>query len=83
MIRTSLPAEQLDSNDAVAACKSLASVERAFRSMKAVDMHVRPIFPITPEPTEERVRAHVFLCMLAYCVEWQMRNRLKPILFDV
>jgi len=78
VIRTSLPKDQLDANAAVAAYKSLANVERAFRSMKTVDLNVRPIFHYT----EQRVRAHVFLCMLAYYVEWHMRQRLKPMLFD-
>jgi hypothetical protein len=78
VIRTSLPAEQLDAQATVAAYKSLSHVERAFRSMKTVDLHVRPIFHYT----EQRVRAHVFLCMLAYYVEWHMRQRLKPMLFD-
>ena len=78
VIRTSLPAAQLDADAAVAAYKSLAHVERAFRSIKTVDLHVRPIFHYS----EQRVRAHVFLCMLAYYVEWHMRERLKPILFD-
>jgi len=78
VIRTSLPPEQLDSNAAIAAYKSLSRVERAFRSIKTVDLHVRPVFHYS----SERVRAHVFLCMLAYYVEWHMRERLKPILFD-
>lgn len=78
VVRTSLPATQLDSEATVAAYKSLAHVERAFRSMKTIDMHVRPVFHYS----EDRVRAHVFLCMLAYHVEWQMRKRLKPVLFD-
>ena len=78
VIRTSLPKDKLDANAAVAAYKSLANVERAFRSMKTVDLNVRPIFHYT----EQRVRAHVFLCMLAYYVEWHMRERLKPMLFD-
>jgi hypothetical protein len=78
VIRTSLPAAQLDANAAVAAYKSLANVEHAFRSMKTVDLHVRPIFHYNAE----RVRAHVFLCLLAYYVEWHMRERLKPMLFD-
>jgi hypothetical protein len=78
VIRTSLSATKLDDNATVAAYKSLAHVERAFRSMKTVDLQVRPIFHYT----EERVRAHVFLCMLAYYVEWHMRQRLKPMLFD-
>ena len=78
VIRTSLPTAQLDANAAVVAYKSLAHVERAFRSIKTVDLHVRPVFHYS----EQRVRAHVFLCMLAYYVEWHMRARLKPILFD-
>ncbi len=78
VIRTSLSAEQLDGPAAVAAYKSLAQVERAFRSIKTVDLQVRPVFHYS----EPRVRAHVFLCMLAYYVEWHMRQRLKPMLFD-
>jgi transposase len=78
VIRTSVSAQQLDAGAAVAAYKSLANVERAFRSMKTVDLHVRPVFHYNAQ----RVRAHVFLCMLAYYVEWHMRARLKPMLFD-
>ena len=78
VIRTSVPAQQLAAGAAVAAYKSLANVERAFRSMKTVDLHVRPVFHYNAH----RVRAHVFLCMLAYYVEWHMRARLKPMLFD-
>jgi hypothetical protein len=78
VIRTSVSAEQLDAAAAVAAYKSLSNVERAFRSMKTVDLHVRPVFHYSAP----RVRAHVFLCMLAYYVEWHMRERLKPMLFD-
>ena len=78
VIRTSLDAAQLDGPAAVAAYKSLAHVERAFRSIKTVDLNVRPVFHYS----EQRVRAHVFLCMLAYYVEWHMRARLKPMLFD-
>jgi hypothetical protein len=78
VIRTSVNAAQLDSAAAVAAYKSLSQVERAFRSMKTVALHVRPVFHYT----EPRVRAHVFLCMLAYYVQWHMRQRLKPMLFD-
>jgi len=78
VIRTSLPKEKLNANATVAAYKSLAHVERAFRSMKTVDLHVRPVFHYS----EQRVRAHVFLCMLAYYVEWHMRARLKSMLFD-
>ena len=78
VIRTSVPAAQLDAAGAVAAYKSLAHVERAFRSIKTVDLQVRPVFRYNAR----RVRAHVFLCMLAYYVEWHMRARLKPMLFD-
>jgi hypothetical protein len=62
----------------VGAYKSLARVERAFRSLKTVDLHIRPIH----HWLAARVRAHVFLCMLACHVEWHMRDRLKSILFD-
>ena len=78
VIRTSVSAKQLDAPAAVAAYKSLSHVERAFRSMKTVDMQVRPVFHYSTQ----RVRAHVFLCMLAYYVQWHMRQRLKPMLFD-
>ena len=78
VIRTSVPAQHLDAAAAVAAYKSLSHVERAFRSIKTVDLHVRPVFHYNAQ----RVRAHVFLCMLAYYVEWHMRARLKPMLFD-
>ena len=76
--RTSVPARVLAAEDVVRSYKSLAVVERAFRSFKTVDLHVRPIF----HQLSERVRAHVFLCMLAYYVEWHMRKRLAPLLFD-
>lgn len=78
VIRTSLARKQIDANAAVAAYKSLSQVERAFRSIKTVDLHVRPVFHYSAE----RVRAHIFLCMLAYYVEWHMRSDLKPMLFD-
>ena len=78
VIRTSLPASELDGPGTVRAYKRLSSVERAFRSLKTVDLKVRPVF----HRTEPRVRAHIFLCMLAYYVEWHMRQKLKPVLFD-
>jgi transposase len=62
----------------LAEAKRLATVERAFRSLKSVDLNVRPIHHRLPE----RVRAHVFLVMLAYYVEWHMRQALAPVLFD-
>jgi transposase len=77
-IRASLPQHQLDGPAAVAAYKRLARVDRAFRSIKTVDLNVRPVFHYS----EPRVRTHVFLCMLAYHVQWHMRARLKPMLFD-
>jgi len=78
VVRTSVPEQDLPAEAAVTAYKGLAVVERAFRSLKTVDLNVRPIF----HWTAERVRAHVFLCMLAYYVEWHMRETLKPMLFD-
>lgn len=78
VIRTSLSADALDAPAAVRTYKSLARVERAFRSIKTVDLAVRPVF----HWSEDRVRAHVLLCMLSYYVEWHMRAALAPILFD-
>ena len=78
VIRTNVPAEQASSADAVRFYKELSHVERAFRCLKSVDLKVRPIY----HRTEDRVRAHVFLCMLAYYVEWHMRRSLAPMLFD-
>ncbi len=78
VIRTNLPADALDAPATVRAYKSLARVERAFRSIKTVDLEVRPVF----HWSEDRVRAHVLLCMLSYYVEWHMRAALAPILFD-
>ena len=78
VIRTNVEDKALAANDVVGAYKGLARVERAFRSLKTVDLHIRPIHHwLAP-----RVRAHVFLCMLACHVEWHMRERLKPMLFD-
>src|SRR5580704_17787523 len=77
VIRTSVPAEQLDANEAVQAYKDLSRVEPAFRSLKTVDLDIRPI----RHWTAPRVRAHVFLCMLAYHVEWHLRDALAPLLF--
>jgi transposase len=78
VIRTSVAADKLSSEAAVRVYKDLSKVERAFRSLKTVDLKVRPIF----HWLETRVRAHVFLCMLAYYVEWHMRLKLRPLLFD-
>jgi hypothetical protein len=78
VVRTSVGAADLAAPATVRAYKSLSKVEHAFRSLKTVDLKIRPIH----HWLEGRVRAHVFLCMLAYYVEWHMRERLKPILFD-
>ena len=64
--------------DTVRRYKSLAQVERAFRTLKGIDLRVRPIFHRTPD----HVRAHIFLCLLAYYIEWHMRRKLAPLLFD-
>ena len=77
VIRTSVSAEDLGTAHAVQAYKDLSRVERAFRSMKTVDLEIRPIRHWSPD----RVRAHVFLCMLAYHVEWHLRQTLAPLLF--
>lgn len=78
VVRTNVAADALSGAQAVSAYKSLSVVERAFRSLKTVDLQVRPIF----HWNADRVRAHVLLCMLAYYVEWHMRQQLKPMLFD-
>lgn len=78
VIRTSVKKELLSGQQVVASYKGLSGVERAFRSLKTVDLHVRPIHHRLPD----RVRAHILLCMLAYYVEWHMRQLLAPILFD-
>ena len=78
VIRTDLPKRELSTEETVDTYKALSRVERAFRSMKTVDLLVRPI----RHRLEDRVRAHVFLCMLAYQVDWHMRRALAPILFE-
>jgi transposase len=77
VIRTSVSKERLSADDAVRTYKSLSMVERAFRCLKGVDLLVRPIH----HRNEKRVRAHILLCMLAYYVEWHMRQALAPLLF--
>ncbi len=78
IVRSNVESEQFDATQTVRAYKDLAKVERAFRSLKTVDLKVRPIH----HRRADRVRAHVLLCMLAYYVEWHMRQALKPLLFD-
>ncbi len=77
VIRTPEPVEEISSEDAVRAYKQLGDVEKAFRTLKGLDLHIRPIH----HRLEARVRAHIFLCMLAYYVEWHMREALAPLLF--
>ena len=77
VVRTSLSKKEMSGPDAVRSYKSLSEVERAFRSIKTVDLEVRPIH----HRLANRVRAHIFLCMLAYYVEWHMREAWRPILF--
>src|SRR5260370_1177963 len=78
VIRTSVSAESLSSEQVVGHYKKLSDVERAFRSLKSVDLKIRPIY----HHLSHRVRAHLFLCMLSYYVEWHMRRVLAPMLFD-
>lgn len=77
IIRTSLPAAQMDAPDCVRNYKALANVERAFRSLKTVDLKIRPIH----HRLADRVRAHIFLCLLAYYVEWHMREAWRELMF--
>jgi transposase len=77
IIRTSVAATRMDSADCVRNYKALANVERAFRSLKTVDLKVRPIH----HRTADRVRAHILLCMLAYYVEWHMREAWRELMF--
>jgi len=78
VVRTSEPKSRCSAEDTVRRYKSLAQVERAFRSLKGIDLQIRPIH----HRTENHVRAHIFLCMLAYYVQWHMRRALAPLLFE-
>jgi len=77
VIRTKVPAEQMNAEQTKAAYQALSKVERAFRSLKDMDLQIRPIH----HRLENRVRAHVFLCMLAYHVEWHLRRAWEPLLW--
>jgi len=77
VIRTSQPTDELPAEDAVRDYKSLSHVERVFRCLKGEDLRIRPIF----HRTDPRVRAHIFLCLLAYYVEWHLRQAWAPLLF--
>jgi transposase len=78
VIRTSEPAERLSAADGVRSYKRLTLVEQAFRCLKGIDLLVRPIY----HHTAERVRAHILLCLLAYYVEWHLRQKWEPLLFE-
>ncbi len=78
VLRTNAPAESLSAPDVVRRYKSLSQVEHLFRTLKSIDLQVRPI----RHHREERVRAHILLCMLAYYVEWHMRRALSPLLYE-
>ena len=78
VVRTSVRMESTSAEQTVRYYKELSNVERAFRSMKSVDLKVRPIH----HHLADRVKAHVLLCMLAWYVEWHMRHALRPILFE-
>jgi len=77
IIRTSVPAAQMDAAQCVRNYKSLVNVERAFRCIKTIDLKVRPIH----HRLADRVRAHIFLCMLAYYVEWHLREAWRELMF--
>jgi len=77
IIRTSVPPARMDATDCVRSYKALANVERAFRSLKTIDLKVRPIH----HRTADRVRAHIFLCLLAYYVEWHLREAWRELMF--
>jgi transposase len=77
VIRTSLPAETMDAAETVRTYKSLANVEKIFKSLKSVDLRIRPIH----HRTEDRTRAHVFLCMLAGHLTWHLRQAWAPLTY--
>ena len=78
VVRTSEPKKRLPAEDAVRDYKRLAEVEQAFRNLKSAELRVRPI----RHRVEDRVRAHVFLCMLAYYVQWHLKRAWEPLLFE-
>lgn len=75
IINTDVPAELMDTQEIVASYKKLALVEQAFRNLKTVQLEIRPVY----HKTDDRIRCHVFLCMLAYYIQWHMNQRLKPL----
>jgi len=77
VVRSSVKEDRMTSDELVLKYKGLARAERAFRCLKTVDLRIRPIY----HHNDDRIRAHIFLCMLAYYVEWHMRERLRPVMF--
>ncbi len=77
VVRSSVDKERMTSDELVTTYKDLARAERAFRCLKTVDLRIRPIY----HHNDDRIRSHIFLCMLAYYVEWHMRERLRPVMF--
>jgi len=75
IIKTTVSAEAMDKDQVVSRYKSLSRVEQAFRNMKTVSLEMRPIH----HKTDQRIRAHVFLCMLAYYLQWHLKQRLAPL----
>src|SRR3972149_1393891 len=76
IIATDVPVELMAKQEIVASYKKLALVEQAFRNLKSVQLEVRPVY----HKTDDRIRCHVFLCMLAYYLQWHMHQRLKPLI---
>ena len=77
VVRTSLDTERMDAAECVRSYKALSQVERVFKTMKSIDLKVRPIH----HRLADRVRAHIFLCVLAYYVEWHMREAWREMMF--
>lgn len=75
IVAADIPAELMAKQEIVASYKKLALVEQAFRNLKSVQLEVRPVY----HKTDDRIRCHVFLCMLAYYLQWHMNQRLKPL----
>lgn len=75
IISTDIAKEELSTNEVVASYKKLELVEQAFRNLKTVQLDMRPIY----HKRDDRIKAHIFLCMLAYYVQWHMQQRLKPL----
>jgi transposase len=75
IINSDVPIELMDKQEIVASYKKLMLVEQAFRNLKSVQLEVRPVY----HKTDERIRCHVFLCMLAYYIQWHMNQRLRPL----